>query len=163
MNHLSKYMKYFLIVLLGGLFVLFISNKFIKPKIDWNEWNPTVYETGRKIEYPNGKVTILSVYATWCRDCHIEMKLLQSLRTAFTADQLQIILLSDEEKSLVDNFKEKYQIESTIYGKLSKPYRSLGVRVLPTVFLINKKGEVVETFLEEISLDQTKLHQLIEE
>lgn len=93
-----------------------------------------------------GKVVLLNFWATWCGPCREEIPGLIALQDRYK-DRLQIIGLvvdDDDEKEIrgvVDAEKINYPI-ALADGKTRFEYG--GIAALPTVFLINADGRVVQ-------------------
>jgi thiol-disulfide isomerase/thioredoxin len=98
------------------------------------------------LEASKGKVVLLNFWATWCGPCREEIPGLIALQDRYK-DRLQIIGLvvdDDDEKEIrgvVDAEKINYPI-ALADGKTRFEYG--GIAALPTVFLINADGRVVQ-------------------
>ena len=162
MLFLKQNFKSFIIIVVFFASGFYVYHRIISPDFNWEKWNPVDYKTNLTVPKPNGKVTIVSVFATWCRDCHKEMEQITLLRSKFSADQLQIVMLADESTEKVQNFESKYEIKDIQYAKLSDSYRKLGIKVLPTVYVLDKKGLVVKVFLEKVDLNISEIEVLVQ-
>ncbi|MGA8142577.1 MAG: TlpA disulfide reductase family protein [Candidatus Acidiferrales bacterium] len=93
-----------------------------------------------------GKVVLLNFWATWCPPCREEIPILVELAKKYK-DSLQIIGVSlddaspDEVKEFAKAFRVNYPIVMWSH-ELVAEYG--GVPALPTTFLINKDGRVVQ-------------------
>jgi thiol-disulfide isomerase/thioredoxin len=98
------------------------------------------------LDASKGKVVLLNFWATWCGPCREEIPGLIALQDRYK-DRLQIIGLvvdDDDEKEIrgvVDAEKINYPI-ALADGKTRFEYG--GIAALPTVFLINADGRVVQ-------------------
>ena len=98
------------------------------------------------LDNSKGKVVLLNFWATWCGPCREEIPGLVALQDRYK-DRLQIIGLvvdDDDEKeirSVADAEKINYPI-ALADGKTRFEYG--GIAALPTVFLINADGRVVQ-------------------
>jgi thiol-disulfide isomerase/thioredoxin len=94
-----------------------------------------------------GKVVIVNFWATWCPPCREEIPELVDLQTRYK-DQLQIIGVSvDEDVPArgVKQFTEKFSINFPVVmasPALMREYE--GASALPTNFVINRDGRVVQ-------------------
>jgi len=93
-----------------------------------------------------GKVVILNFWATWCPPCRAEIPELIALQSKYK-DRLQIIGVSVDEDapaSYVKAFAEKAGINYPVVmgAEIAKEYG--GVPALPTSFVVNTDGRVVQ-------------------
>jgi thiol-disulfide isomerase/thioredoxin len=94
-----------------------------------------------------GKVVIINFWATWCPPCREEIPELVDLQTRYK-DQLQIIGVSVDEDvspSAVKRFADKFEINFPVVmasPALVREYE--GASALPTNFVINRDGRVVQ-------------------
>ena len=98
------------------------------------------------LESSRGKVVLLNFWATWCGPCREEIPGLVALQEKYK-DSLQIIGLvvddpdEEEVRGVVDSQKINYPV-ALAGGKTRMDYG--GIAALPTVFLINTGGAVVQ-------------------
>jgi thiol-disulfide isomerase/thioredoxin len=93
-----------------------------------------------------GKVVLLNFWATWCPPCREEIPILTMLAKKYK-DQVQIVGVSVDEASPDDvrEFAKAFHMNYPIVmwsHELISEYG--GVPALPTTFLINKEGRVVQ-------------------
>lgn len=103
----------------------------------------------------NGKVRLVDFWATWCAPCREEIPMLIELDETYRAQGLEIVAISDESvevlrefvaregvtyTNLVDAFEKDGE---TTTGKAAEDFTVLG---LPTAFLIDRDGNIVERF-----------------
>ena len=97
-----------------------------------------------------GKVVLLDFWATWCPPCRYELPALNKLYGELKDQGLLVVGMTVDRgspasiKGAVDKFQLTYpvtladeQVQST-FG---------GIRAVPTKFLINRKGEIAQTYL----------------
>ena len=98
-----------------------------------------------------GKVVLLNFWATWCPSCVSEMPSLNRLYAEMKPRGLEIIAVStDGSASSVRDFVETHRIRFPVVMDEDRTVTGLyHVFSLPTSFLINKQGIVVEKFYGE--------------
>ncbi|MFZ2198105.1 MAG: TlpA disulfide reductase family protein [Thermodesulfovibrionales bacterium] len=98
-----------------------------------------------------GKVVLLNFFATWCPPCRAEMPALNKLQRALKPRGLEVIAVStDRSINDIKDFLEKNRVDFPILfdaeRNVAKQYR---VFSMPTTFLINRNGIIVEKFYGE--------------
>ena len=93
-----------------------------------------------------GKVVLLNFWATWCPPCREEIPILEELAKKYK-DSLQIVgvSLDDDSPAEVRQFAKAFHINYPVVmwsRELVAEYG--GVPALPTTFLINKDGRIVQ-------------------
>ena len=112
-----------------------------------------------------GKVTLVNFWATSCTTCVAEMPEIIATHQKFNSRGFDTIAvaMSYDPPSYVVNFAEtrklpfKVAIDNT--GAVAKAWGD--VRITPTTYLVNKRGEIVRTYVG--APDFAQLHQLIEQ
>ncbi len=94
-----------------------------------------------------GKVVLLNFWATWCPPCREEIPDLVSLQKQYAAQGLVVLGVSMDEggPARVAAFAKKYAINYPVVmgtDEVSDAYG--GIQVLPTTFIIDRKGNVVD-------------------
>ena len=94
-----------------------------------------------------GKVTIVNFWATWCGPCRAEIPDLIKLQDRYP-DQLLVIGVSTDEGgvAIVEDFATEYGINYPVVMATPELRRAFpGVRALPTSFVVDPDGRVVQT------------------
>lgn len=103
-----------------------------------------------------GKVTLVNLWATWCKPCVYEMPALEKLHQNYQDKGVKIITLSLDELEKVDSLVLPYwesngfSMDSYIIGPkdpstILTKIDPFWMGVIPTSFILNAKGEKVET------------------
>ena len=112
-----------------------------------------------------GKVVLVNFWATSCVTCVAEMPELVSTHEKYRSRGYETlaVAMSYDPPSYVVNFVQtrklpfKVAIDNT--GAVAKAWGD--VRITPTTYLLNKRGEIVRTYVG--APDFAQLHQLIEQ
>lgn len=116
-----------------------------------------------KLSDYKGKIVILDFWATWCPPCRRGVPDLISIQKEFKKDVVVIGISLDREKTIKDvpGFIKDYGINyPVVYGddKVTVDYG--GIRSIPTSFVIDRKGNVVDSHIglvpKEVFTDKVK-------
>lgn len=104
--------------------------------------------TGKEIslEKYKGKVVLLNFWATWCGPCRAELPGLIELQTVYS-DRMQIIGMTvdvEDENDLRAVAKDEGINYPVVVAPLQTRMAYGGITALPTVFIINTQGKVVQ-------------------
>ena len=94
-----------------------------------------------------GRVRLIDFWATWCPPCRDEIPMLNELHQTYGGEGLTILAISDEKAEVVKEFAEEVGMDYTNLidsGDVSESYRVLG---LPTAFLIDRDGKIVDSYM----------------
>ena len=106
-------------------------------------------------EFNNGKV-VISYWATWCAPCIKEMPSIKRAEEILEDYGYTFLLVSDETISKISNFKNEMNFNLK-FLKSNKSFESLGVYAMPTSYIFNENGEIVETFVGVIEWDSEEI------
>ncbi|MDY0047038.1 MAG: TlpA disulfide reductase family protein [Thauera propionica] len=111
-----------------------------------------------------GKVVLVNFWATTCTSCIKEMPALKATQEKFEARGYQTVAVAMDydPPGQVATFVERNDLPFTFVldrdGSIARGFD--GVRLTPTSFIVNRRGEIVQKILGEPKLDA--LHALIE-
>ena len=106
--------------------------------------------SGQPITLANykGYVLILDFFASWCQPCKRSIPHIIELNRKYGKQELQILGLSlDEDRDDLIDFTTPLKLNYPVALADEDLQSDYGLRSLPTVFIINKKGIVVEKFM----------------
>ena len=106
-------------------------------------------------EFNNGKV-VISYWATWCAPCIKEMPSIKRAEEILEDYGYTFLLVSDETIDKISNFKNEMNFDLK-FLKSNKSFESLGVYAMPTSYIFNENGEIVETFVGVIEWDSEEI------
>ena len=113
----------------------------------------------------HGKVTLVNFWATSCTTCVAEMPELVATYDKYKDrgyDTLAVAMQYDP-PSYVVNFAQSRQLPFKVAldntGSIAKAWGD--VKLTPTTYLVNKRGEIVKTYVGQPNF--AELHQLIEQ
>jgi peroxiredoxin len=111
-----------------------------------------------------GKVVLLNFWATWCPPCVAEMPQLNKLYKKLGPRGLHIVAVStDNSIGYVKDFVSKNAIDFTVlYDERRTTTRSYKVFSMPTTFLIDKNGFIVEKFFGDYEWADSDMLKKIE-
>ncbi|MFK7983832.1 MAG: TlpA disulfide reductase family protein [Saprospiraceae bacterium] len=103
-----------------------------------------------------GKVTLVNLWATWCKPCVYEMPALEKLHQNYKDKGVKIIAVSLDELEKTDSLVRPYwesngfSMDAYIIGAkdpstILTTIDPFWMGVIPTSFILNAKGEKVET------------------
>lgn len=141
--------------------VRFASNAIDAPPFLVNDLQGHMISTAQF----HGHVVLLSFWATWCPPCRLEIPELVELQKRYK-DQLQVIGVSmdDDGPQQVAQFAARVGINYSIVMGSSEIVREYGgVPALPTNFLIDRDGKVVQKHvgLYPLNLYDTEVRALL--
>ncbi|NOK07939.1 TlpA family protein disulfide reductase [Corallococcus exercitus] len=117
-----------------------------------------------------GQVVLLDVWATWCEPCKDALPMYAQLQKEYGKRGFKAYALNvDEDVRAIPTFLEEAKVEVPILldANALVSERLLKVRLMPTTFLIDRKGvirHVHEGFAEEfLQQFQTEIEQLLAE
>lgn len=110
----------------------------------------------------HGKGILINFWATYCPPCEEEMPYLESAYKEYKDKGIEILAVDvGEPKIIVNHFVGKKELSFPILldskGEIADLYK---VQTLPTTFLVNENGEIIEKITGELS--EEKIRQNVE-
>ncbi len=111
-----------------------------------------------------GEVVLVNFWATTCTSCIKEMPMLVQTHEKFAARGFRTIAVAmdydppAQVRAYVERSGLPFQVALDARGEVAQAFD--GVRLTPTTFLIDKRGQIVHKYLGEP--DFAKLHELLE-
>ncbi|MCW3104313.1 MAG: Redoxin domain protein [Bacteroidetes bacterium] len=121
-----------------------------------------INEQGNKIKISDlkGHYVLISYFQTWCGTCAKELPGIDALQMSIGKDKLSVLIVSDEPEEKILRFKERF-CNTLDYYRTDKPLIDLGIRVFPTTYLLNKKGEVILSNLDAFDWNSEEVKKAI--
>ncbi|MGC8766294.1 MAG: TlpA family protein disulfide reductase [Brevinematia bacterium] len=105
-------------------------------------------------DYVGKKLIIVNFWATWCPPCRYEIPDLINLQENFKEDLLIVGIALDSNVEIVKKFMEKTKFNYPIvYDEYGINYLYGGISSIPTTFIINYEGKIVERMIGARSYD----------
>lgn len=96
-----------------------------------------------------GKYVLINFWATWCSPCVSEMPSLDKMAARTQRDNLVVIAVSEDEGGSAEAqpFTKKLGLKyiTLLYDPKKKGFKELGLKGLPTTFIVNPQGEIIAT------------------
>lgn len=121
----------------------------------------TLTGNSMKLSSQRGKTVILNFWTTWCPPCKAEMPDMQKFYYNYKKRNIIVVglNLTDSESNLdqIKNFANQYKISFPILldtkGEIRKLYKII---TIPTTYIIDSNGIIVETVIGPMSYDKMK-------
>ena len=95
-----------------------------------------------------GKVVLVEFWATWCPPCRASIPSVEHLHQTYAQKGLVVLGVSlDEEWDSVRSFAQKNGISFPVLRGTEDVSSKYSVRVIPTVFLVNKEGLIAKKYI----------------
>ena len=166
-NRLSTIFFFVIVILAAGWGIMWFIRKTVPPKMEFqtSELLLTSSNTKTTINDLKGNVVIVSFFQTWCGPCIQEMYVFDEMVASIHSSNLKILCISDEDDELINMLKSRFTSGNILFAHSIKSLSSLGIHVYPTTYLLNKKGEVIQSKLEGYNwgLEKEAIEKLLSE
>ena len=105
--------------------------------------------------YKKGKI-VISYWATWCAPCIKEMPGIKRAEEILEEYGYTFLLVSDETVSKISEFKNEWNFDFN-FLKSSKSFETLGVYFMPTSYIFDENGQIIETIVGAIEWDSEEM------
>ena len=105
--------------------------------------------------YKEGKI-VVSYWATWCAPCIKEMPGIKIAEEILEEYGYTFLLVSDEAVSKISEFKNEWNFDFN-FLKSSKSFETLGVYAMPTSYIFDENGQIIETIVGAIEWDSEEM------
>ena len=110
-----------------------------------------------------GQVRLIDFWATWCAPCREEIPWLKELQQSYGEQGFAILAISDENAEIIRGFVAEREINYVSLVDPGEATRQYGVISLPTAFLVDREGRIVEEFrgVKPQRILEAKLRELL--
>ena len=106
-------------------------------------------------ELKNRKI-VINYWATWCAPCIKEMPSLKIAEEILEEYGFTFLLVSDESINKISNFKDEMNFKFN-FLKSTNSFEKLGVYAMPTSFIFDENGSLVEAIIGAIEWDSEEI------
>lgn len=103
-----------------------------------------------------GKRIVISYWATWCGPCLKEMPGMKIAQDTLKNYNYTFLLISDETVAQITEFKKVKNYDFN-FLKSTESNEILGIYSLPTSYIFDEKGNIVETIVGVIDWDSEEI------
>ena len=112
-----------------------------------------------------GRVLLVNFWATWCAPCVAELPSLDRLQGALGGKDFTVLAVNEDRQgaAVAVPFLEKHGIESLAVhvDQRMALARAMGVRGMPSTFLVDRTGQIVGSLTGEAAWDSPEAKALI--
>ena len=112
-----------------------------------------------------GRVVLVNFWATWCPPCVAELPSLDRLQAEMGGKDFTVLAINEDRQgaALAVPFLEKHKIENLAVhvDRQMALARALGVRGMPSTFLVDRTGKIVGSLAGEAQWDSPEAKALI--
>ena len=99
---------------------------------------------------------VVSYWATWCAPCIEEMPGIKRAEEILEEFGYTFLLVSDETVDKISKFKNKWNFDFN-FLKSTKSFETLGVYAMPTSYIFDENGKIIETIVGAIEWDSEEM------
>jgi peroxiredoxin len=106
--------------------------------------------SGQSVSLENyrGYVLVIDFFATWCAPCKTSIPHLVEMNRKYGKQGLQVLGMSADEdgERVVRDFADQFRINYPLALAGDEVQADFGIRSIPVMFVVDKKGKVAEVF-----------------
>ena len=115
-----------------------------------------LYENNLDLSVYKGKRIVINYWATWCGPCIKEIPSIKRAEEILEDYGYIFLLVSDETISEISNFKN-YSNFNFNFLKSIESYETLGIYSIPTSYIFDENGKIIETIVGAIEWDSEEM------
>lgn len=115
-----------------------------------------LYENNLDLSVYKGKKIVINYWATWCGPCIKEMPTIKRAEEILEDYGYIFLLVSDETISKISKFKNDRNFDFN-FLKSIESYETLGIYSMPTSYIFDENGKIIETIVGAIEWDSEEM------
>jgi thiol-disulfide isomerase/thioredoxin len=115
-----------------------------------------LYENNLDLSVYKGKRIVINYWATWCGPCIKEMPSIKRAEEILEDYGYTFLLVSDETISEISNFINYSNFDFN-FLKSIESYETLGIYSIPTSYIFDENGKIIETIVGAIEWDSEEM------
>ena len=115
-----------------------------------------LYENNLDLSVYKGKRIVINYWATWCGPCIKEMPTIKRAEEILEDYGYIFLLVSDETISKISKFKNDRNFDFN-FLKSIKSFETLGIYSMPTSYIFDENGKIIETIVGAIEWDSEEM------
>ena len=115
-----------------------------------------LYENNLDLSVYKGKRIVINYWATWCGPCIKEMPSIKRAEEILEDYGYIFLLVSDETVSKISKFKNDRNFDLN-FLKSIESYETLGIYSMPTSYIFDENGKIIETIVGAIEWDSEEM------
>ena len=115
-----------------------------------------LYENNLDLSVYKGKKIVINYWATWCGPCIKEMPTIKRAEEILEDYGYIFLLVSDETISRISKFKNDRNFDFN-FLKSIESYETLGIYSMPTSYIFDENGKIIETIVGAIEWDSEEM------
>lgn len=126
---------------------------------DWKlkdpEWNFFNFKGSK------GKVVFVNFWASWVLPCEAELYSIESLYKKY-GDRVDFYIITNEEREPVETFMQEKRFDFPVTYLIIGEKMPFDATIVPSSYIINKKGQVVVEQKKIANWNTSKVHNLLD-
>lgn len=115
-----------------------------------------LYENNLDLSVYKGKRIVINYWATWCGPCIKEIPSIKRAEEILEDYGYIFLLVSDETISKISKFKNDRNFDFN-FLKSIESYETLGIYSMPTSYIFDENGKIIETIVGAIEWDSEEM------